>query len=608
MSKSRKKAVKATDVENTRSSKNRRESSSEQQREQQKGQRQWRFPFVVFVMIAAGGFLSFRALDIQVLENDFLQMQGDARHLRTVSLPAHRGMILDRNDEVLAVSTPVASVWANPQDLSIDDPGVDVLGELLGLSKTQIKNIVDKKINKEFVYFKRHINPVLAEKVDALNISGVYLQREYRRYYPAGDVMSHVIGFTDIDDAGIEGVELQLNEELQGEPGKDRVLKDRKGRIIESVNLLEIPQPGKDIKLSIDKRLQYIAYRDLKKAVQQHGAKSGSLVILDVNTGEVLAMVNEPAFNPNKRQNYSKANLRSRLRNKAVTDLYEPGSTIKPFIVAAALKTKQFSPDTPVETSPGYMRVGRATVRDVHNYGELDITGVIRKSSNVGISKIALALQPEMLWESLSDMGFGELSRSKFPGEASGHLPFFGEWKDLTQATVSFGYGISVTSLQLAQSYAVLANGGYLKPVSMISRDKAPEGKQVINADISNAVLAMMETVVSREGTAILAKVPGYRIAGKTGTVKKLAPNGGYLDDKYLSVFAGVAPVSEPRFAAVVMIDDPSNGDYYGGKVAAPVFSSVVGEALRLMNVAPDDLPEPESIPVLRVATLDGGE
>lgn len=592
MSKRKGKAAIVTRKVNVKSEGLRTESKSER--------RQWRFSLVVVSMIVAGGFLSFRALDIQVIENDFLQMQGDARHLRTVPLPAHRGMILDRNDEVLAVSTPVASVWANPQDFLLDDPKMEQLAELLQLSGSKIKTIVNKKKSKEFVYLKRHINPLLAEKVDALDISGIYMQKEYRRYYPAGEVMSHVIGFTDVDDAGIEGVELQLNEMLQGEPGKDRVLKDRKGRIIESVDLIEAPQPGKDIKLSIDKRLQYIAYRDLKKAVQQHGAKSGSLVILDVNTGEVLAMVNEPAYNPNNYQDYSKSDL----RNKAITDLYEPGSAIKPFIVATALKTQQFSADTPVKTSPGYMRVGRATIRDVHDYGELDITGVIRKSSNVGISKIALALPRELLWESLSDMGFGELSKSQFPGEANGYLPFFGEWKDLTQATVSFGYGISVTSLQLAQSYAVLANGGYLRPVSMISRDGAPEGKRVISGDISRAVMAMMETVVSREGTAVLAKIPGYRIAGKTGTVKKLAPNGGYLDDKYLSVFAGVAPVSKPRFAAVVMIDDPSNGDYYGGKVAAPVFSSVIGEALRIMNVAPDDLPED----VLRIATLDRGE
>ena len=565
-------------------------------------QRPFRFAMVVAVMIAAGSFLSYRALEIQVLENDFLQEQGEARHLRTVSMPAHRGMILDRNDEVLAVSTPVDSVWANPQDFSMLDPNVGQLATLLNMPKSKIESIIDKKKTKEFVYFKRHINPALAQKIADLDVAGVYMQREYRRYYPTGEVMSHVIGFTDIDDAGLEGVEMQLNTKLQGEPGKNRVLKDRKGRVIESVDLIEAPQPGKDIKLSIDKRLQYIAYRDLKRTVQKHGAKSGSLVILDVNTGEVLAMVNEPTYNPNLRGNYSK----SKLRNLAVTDLYEPGSTIKPFIVAAALKTKQFSPDTPVKTSPGYMRVGKATIRDVHDYGELDITGVIRKSSNVGISKIALALQPEMMWESLSDMGFGELSRSEFPGEANGYLPFFGEWRDLTQATVSFGYGISVTSLQLAQSYAVLANGGYLKPVSLESVELAPQGRQVISKEVSQAVMNMMETVVSRDGTAIKAKVPGYRIAGKTGTVKKLAPNGGYLDDKYLSVFAGVAPASNPKFAVVVMIDDPSSGDYYGGKVAAPLFSSVVGEALRIMNVSPDDMPQDIPKKMLQIATLAG--
>jgi len=583
------------------SKKNKRKTNETEKSVQGSVLRQGRFALVALVMLAAGGFLSYRALNIQVLDNEFLQQQGDARHLRTVSLPAHRGMIQDRNEEVLAVSTPVASVWANPQDFELDNKAdVKKLSELLRLSESNIKSIVRGKKNREFVYLKRHIDPVLAEQVDALDIAGVYMQREYRRYYPTGEVMSHVIGFTDIDDVGLEGVELQLNNSLQGEPGKDRVLKDRKGRVIESVDLLEAPLPGKNIQLSIDKRLQYIAYRDLKKTVKEHGAKSGSLVILDVRTGEVLAMVNEPAYNPNKARNYSK----SKFRNRAVTDLYEPGSTIKPFIVAAALKTQQFSPDTPVKTSPGYMRVGKATIKDVHDYGELDITGVIKKSSNVGITKIALAMPRELVWESLSDMGFGELSRSEFPGEANGYLPFFGEWKELTQASVSFGYGISVTSLQLAQSYAVLANGGYLKPVSFLRQEKEPEGRQVISRDVSQAVMAMMETVVTREGTAIQAKVPGYRIAGKTGTVKKLAPNGGYLDDKYLSVFAGVAPASEPRFAAVVMIDDPSNGDYYGGKVAAPVFSSVVGEALRLMNVAPDDLPEP----VLRVAALEGDE
>jgi len=576
--------------------------------------RPWRFVMVIGIMIVTGCFLSFRALEIQVLENEFLQEQGEARHLRTVSLPAHRGMILDRNDEVLAMSTPVDSVWANPKVFSILDPNLGDLAALLDMSEATIKRVVENKKNKEFVYFKRHISPALAEKVSALKISGVYMQREYRRYYPTAEVMSHVIGFTNIDDVGIEGVERQLNTKLQGEPGKNKVLKDRKGRVIESVDLIEAPQPGNDVHLSVDKRLQYIAYRDLKKTVKEHGAKSGNLVILDVNTGEVLAMVNEPAYNPNLRGNSNRGNAnQAALRNRAVIDLYEPGSTIKPFIVAAALKTRQFSPETPVMTSPGYMRVGKATIRDVHDYGELDITGIIRKSSNVGITKIALALQPEELWESLSDMGFGELSRSEFPGEANGYLPFFGEWKDLTQATVSFGYGVSVTSLQLAQSYAVLANGGFLKPVSLERVDLAPQGRQVISREVSRKVMAMMETVVSRDGTAIRAKVPGYRVAGKTGTVKKIDPNGGYLDNHYLSVFAGIAPASNPQFAVVVMIDDPSNGDYYGGEVAAPLFSSVVGEALRIMNVAPDDIPvslaESNAKPTgssLTVARLDG--
>ncbi len=563
------------------------------------GQRQWRFSLVVVVMLAAGSFLSYRALNIQVLDNDFLQKQGDARHLRTVSTSAHRGMLLDRNGEVLAVSTPVATVWANPQKLSLDDPKIAQLAAVLNIPAREIKEEVSDKKNKEFVYIKRRINPLIAQKVKSLDIAGVDMIQEYRRYYPTAEVMSHVIGFSDTDDKGIAGVELMLDDELRGKPGKNRVLRDLKGHIIKTVDLIEPPQPGKDIELSVDKRLQYIAYRELKKTVKKHGAKSGSLVILDVDSGEVLALVNEPAYNPNMREKYPQ----SRFRNLAATDLFEPGSTIKPFIVAAALKTKQFAPDTPVKTSPGYMRVGRATIRDVHNYGELDITGVIRKSSNVGISKIALALPKEMLWESLSDMGFGEVSNSGFPGEANGYLPFFGEWKDLTQATVSFGYGVSVTTLQLAQSYAVLANGGFLKPVSFTKVEQAPAGRQVLSRDVSQAVMAMMETVVSREGTAIRAKIPGYRVAGKTGTVKKLAATGGYLDDKYLAVFAGVAPASHPRFAAVVMIDDPSNGDYYGGKVAAPLFASVMTEALRIMNVAPDDLPQPE----LRIASLHGG-
>jgi len=556
---------------------------------------QWRYLFVILIMLSVGSFLSYRALNIQVLDNGFLKDQGEARHLRTIDLPAHRGMILDRNDEVLAISTPMTTVWANPKEVPLDHRGLAKLASIIQSPLDEVKELLRLKSTKGFVYLRRHINPNLEDDIRSLDIPGVSILREYRRYYPAGEVAAHVVGFTDTDDKGIEGIEYHANEDLKGRIGQDKVIKDRMGRIIDSIDYIKAPQAGQDINLSIDKRLQYIAYRELKKAVAQHKAKSASLVVLDTQTGEVLAMVNEPAFNPN---NYTKSHP-SRYRNLAATNLFEPGSTIKPFIAAAALKTQQFSANTPVSTSPGYMRVGRATIRDVHNYGDLNLAGVLKKSSNVGIVKIALAIEKENLWETLSDFGFGELTESNFPGEAQGYLPFFGEWKKLTQATVSFGYGISSTPLQLAQSYALFANNGYLKPVSMYRLENAPEGKRVLSEKVSNAVLSMMEGVVSREGTAIKAKIPGYRVAGKTGTMKKLGADG-YLDDKYLSVFAGVVPVSQPRLVGVVLLDDPSSGEYYGGAVAAPVFSSVMSEALRLLNIAPDEVKDP----AVRMASL----
>jgi len=545
---------------------------------------QWRYLFVLLVILMVGIFLAYRALNIQVLDNEFLKIQGDARHLRTIDLPAHRGMILDRNNEVLAVSTPVASVWANPKTVPLEHENLKQLAKLIDQPVGDVRQLLKTKISKGFVYLQRRINPEVATEIRSLDIPGVSILKEFRRYYPMGEVAAHVVGFTNIDDVGLEGIELQANTQLRGIPGKDRVVKDRMGRIIDSINLIRPPNAGDDIKLSIDKRLQYIAYRELKKAVDAHKAKSASLVILDAHSGEVMAMVNQPAFNPN---NYAVSDIK-KYRNLAVTDLIEPGSTIKPFIAAAALKTRQFSPHTPVSTSPGYMRVGSATIKDVHDYGQLDLSGVIKKSSNVGISKIALALEKENLWETLSDFGFGEVTNSNFPGEVQGYLPFFGEWKRLTQASLSFGYGVSSTPLQLAQSYALFANGGYLKPASLFRVDETPEGQQVLSEKVSTSVLNMMEAVVSREGTALKAKIPGYRVAGKTGTIKKLGPQG-YLDDKYLSIFAGIAPVSTPRFVGVVVFDEPSNGDYYGGKVAAPVFSQVMSEALRLFNIPPDE-------------------
>lgn len=556
----------------------------------------WRYFLVVFAMLVVGVFLSYRALNIQVLENDFLQNEGDARHLRVVELPAHRGMILDRNDEVLAMSTPMASVWANPQTALQDHQGLYQLAALIDVPLNEIQSALKSKSNKGFIYLRRHVTPEIAKAVRALKIQGVSTQREYRRYYPTGEVAAHVVGFTDTEEEGMEGFEFQADAELKGVPGQDKVIQDRMGRIIDSVEYIKAPQAGKDIHLSIDKRLQYIAYRELKKAFIQHKAESASLVVLDVDTGEILAMVNYPAFNSNR---YA-TSAPSLYRNLAITNVFEPGSTIKPFIAAAALKANILDLNTPINTAPGYMMVDRATIRDVRNYGQLDLTGVIRKSSNVGIVKVALKMDKAELWETLSDFGFGEVSDSGFPGEQRGYLPFFGEWRQLTQASLSFGYGVSCTPLQLAQSYALLANGGYLKPTSLYRVETAPEGRQVLSEEVAKTVLAMMETVVSREGTAVKAAIQGYRVAGKTGTMKKLGENG-YEDDQYMAVFAGIVPASRPRLVGVVLFDNPSNGAYYGGEVAAPVFSRVMEEALRLQNIAPDNIDES----MLRVASAE---
>lgn len=547
----------------------------------------WRYKLIISSMLVASAFLSYRALDIQVLDNDFLQTQGDARHLRTISLPAHRGMLLDRNGEVLALSSPVVSVWADPDDVPLNHENLKDLAQLVNKPVSSLKHVIKQKQaqDKEFVYIKRHLNPSVEMQVKSLNIPGVSTLREFKRYYPTGEVSAHVVGFSNIDEEGIEGLELQADDQLKGRPGKDRVLQDRRGIIINSVDLLEVPQPGQDIQLSLDKRLQYIAYRELQKAVKVHKAKSATLVLLDAHSGEVLALANAPSFNPNNLAGLDK----SLLRNFAIRDLIEPGSTMKPFIIAAGLETKQINPTVPVKTSPGYMRVGSATIRDVRNFGTLDLTRIIQKSSNVGISKVAMHIPREVLWEKLSDMGFGELTKSQFPGESVGYLPFFGEWKPITQATLSYGYGASVTPLQLAQAYSIFANDGKLTPLTLQKVDHIVRGKQVLSPEVSRQVLAMMETVVSREGTAWEARIPGYRVAGKTGTVKK-AIKGGYSEDDYLALFAGIAPVSEPRLVAVVVVDEPTSKHYYGGKVAAPVFANVMSEALRLLNIAPDDI------------------
>jgi cell division protein FtsI (penicillin-binding protein 3) len=540
------------------------------------------------VMGCAFVALVFRAVDLQVLDRDFLQGQGDARHLRVVSMPTHRGMILDRQGEPLAVSTPVQSVWVNPQELITAREQLPQLANLLGLDMDFIQRTLASRAGREFVYLRRHISPDLATEVQALRMPGVFLQQEYRRYYPAGEVMAHVLGFTNIDDEGQEGLELAFGEWLRGEPGAKRVIKDGRRNIVETVESIRLPQPGRDLRISIDRRIQFLAYRELKAAVQQHGARSGSVVILDVQRGEVLAMVNQPSYNPNNRDQRRSDHF----RNRAVTDVFEPGSTVKPFTVAAALEAGRYQPHTLIDTSPGYMTVGRNTVKDIRNFGPMDVTGVMRKSSNVGVVKMALSMPPKTLWSMLSAVGFGSTTGSGFPGEVAGLLVNHPRWRDIELATLAFGYGMSVTPLQLAEAYSVIANDGLLRPVSFLQQEQVPAGQRVMSARVAREVRTMMEEVLGPEGTAPLARVTGYRVAGKTGTVKK-AVAGGYAEKRYQALFAGIAPASQPRLAMVVVIDEPSRDVYYGGAVAAPVFSRVMTGALRLMNIPPDDIAPP---------------
>ncbi len=542
--------------------------------------------FLLGVMMAAAGLLLWRAVDLQLLHQAFLQEQGDARSLRVVSIPAHRGMITDRNNEPLAISTPVDSIWADPQQLSEVPAQWSRLAKLLDLNVRWIRERLRENSNREFVYLKRDVPPALADQVMALDIPGVSTQREYRRYYPAGEVAGHVLGFTNVDDVGQEGAELAYEQVLRGTPGSMRVIRDRLGRIVETVERINEPVPGRDLKLSIDRRIQYLAYRELKAAVQENRAASGSAVVLDVKTGEVLAMVNQPTYNPNNRDSLRS----SHYRNRAVTDVFEPGSTVKPFTVAMALESGQYRPDTLIDTEPGTLRVGSNTVHDTHDYGLINVSNVIAKSSNVGASKIALSLPAERLWTMFRKVGFGTMSGAEFPGETAGTLPDYHHWYPIDHAAFSYGYGLSVSTLQLARAYAALAAGGELKPVSFVPVENAQESERVMKAKTARQVIAMLEGVVSDEGTGGLARVPGYHVAGKTGTVRRSTP-GGYEEDSYVALFAGMIPATRPRLVMVVVINDPRSDRYYGGLVAAPVFSRVMNGAMRLLDIAPDDLP-----------------
>lgn len=547
----------------------------------------WRLKTVRLVFICLVLGLAWRLTDIQVLNSEFLRSQGDARHLRNVTVSAHRGMILDRHNQPLAISTPVDSVWLNPKQVSTASPQLSQLAKLLSINTSVVKKKIKANKRREFLYLKRRISPELAQKVKQLKIPGVALQREYKRYYPAGEVTAHLIGFTNVDDKGQEGIELTHDATLTGVSGLKRMIRDRYGRYVGGGEQIKVSKDGQDIQLSIDLRLQYLSYQALKSAVNKYHARSGSAVILDIQTGEVLAMVNQPAFNPNNRKGLSASDY----RNRAVIDLFEPGSTVKPFTVAAALQSGKFNVSTTVDTSPGYFKVSGHVIKDHNNLGEISLATLIQKSSNVGASKVALTLEPEELWQGYASFGLSEPTGAYFPGEAMGHLPDLQTWRKFDRATLAFGYGIATSTLQLARAYMVLANGGILRPISLQKIEQASSGRRVYSNDIMKQVLSMMEAVTLAGGTAKKAAVVNYKVAGKTGTVIKAA-RGGYAVGKYVSLFAGVIPASNPRLAMVVMVDEPQGKVYYGGLVAAPVFSEVMTGAMRLLNIAPDNLPE----------------
>ena len=526
--------------------------------------------------------LAGRAVYLQGLNNDFLQAKGESRYARAIEISATRGMIVDRNNEPLAISTPVESVAASPADLDITPEQTKKLAKLLQTTVVDLQRKFEES-RREFVYLKRQLPPEQAARIVELNIPGVFLQREYRRYYPAGEVMAHIIGFTNVDDKGQEALELAFEDQLRGKPGHRRVIKDRKGRIVEDIDSIRAPQHGERLTLSIDAKIQYLAFRELKKAIIEHRAKAGGIVVLDALTGEVLAMVNFPTYNPNNRNNHDA----SRARNRAVTDLFEPGSTLKPFTAATALEAGTATAESVIQTAPGQLTIGKATIHDAHPHGALTVAQVIQKSSNVGAAKLALGLPPETLWNVFNSVGFGTTPQSGFPGEVAGRLRAHEKWKPIEQATMSYGHGISVSLLQLARAYTIFASDGELKAPSLIKRDTPVESSRVISVKTAQAVRKMLEMAVQEGGTAPKAQIVGYRVAGKTGTAHKLEGRG-YAANRYVSSFVGFAPASHPRLIVAVMIDEPSAGHHYGGVVAAPVFSEVVGGALRLMAVPPD--------------------
>jgi len=540
-----------------------------------------RLSLVAAALALMGTALVVRAVDLQLLRSEFYQQQGDARFVRDLPIASVRGMITDRNGEPLAISTPVESLWANPQELLQHSERLPELAEALRTPLPALTQRLEDRAGREFVYLRRQLNPDEAAAILDLGIPGVASQREFRRYYPQGEVMAHLLGYTNIDDQGQEGLELAFNAWLTGKAGSKRVIRDRRGRIVENVDLVRPAEPGKDLTLSIDRRLQHLAYRELRRTLNEHRARAGTVVVLDIPTGEVLAMVNQPSYNPNVREVHD-AEAR---RNRAMTDVLEPGSVIKVLTIAAALETGRYTPETVIPTSPGHMNLSRFQIRDVHNYGDVSLTRLLTKSSNVASAKIANDLSREHMHDLFQRFGLGVTSGSGFPGESAGSLPEARRWGPVEKATIAYGYGLSTTATQLARVYAVFGNEGRMLPVSFIKGAQSTS-TAVIDPSIARQVLTMLETVTGPEGTATRANVSGYRVAGKTGTSRK-ASGGGY-QRRYLSVFAGLVPASAPRLAMVVVIDDPQAGAYYGGLVAAPLFQRVMEGGLRLLDVTPD--------------------
>lgn len=542
----------------------------------------WRSRMLLALFVGGFAVLIGRAVYLQGWNNDFLRAKGESRYTRVIEIPATRGRITDRHGEALAISTPVKSIWAIPDEVKMDAEKLGKLAAILELPPREIeKRFADS--SRDFVYIKRQIPPEVADRVAELRIPGLFQTREYRRYYPGGDVMAHMLGFTGADDIGQEGVELAFQGQLAGKAGSRRVIKDRMGQIVDDMESIKGAEDGKTVTLALDARIQNLVFGQLKAAIETHRAKAGGVVVLDITTGEMIALANLPTYNPNNRTRLSGESL----RNRAFTDTFEPGSTLKPFTVALALDSGKVRPDSLIQTAPGTLTIGNATIHDAHAEGTLTVAQVIQKSSNVGAAKIALSMPSESMWGMFQSVGFGAAPRLGFPGEAPGRVRPAKSWRPIEQATMSYGHGISVSLIQLARAYSIFARDGELIPVSLLKIDTPPSVQRVISTETARAMRAMLESVVQAGGTAPRAQIMGYRVGGKTGTAHK-QQNGGYAPNKYIASFVGFAPVSNPKLVVAVMIDEPSAGQYYGGTVAAPLFARITEGALRTLGVPPD--------------------